>query len=223
MDILKKKQLVIFGNSPTAKLASWYFERNNFEVASFTVNQDYIVEPVFCNKPLIPFEDLVDRVSPYNHGFYAAIGATQMNDLRTKIYNIALEMGFEMQSLVSPKAVIFEGFNVPSHCRIGDGAIIQPFVTLGNNTVIGGGSIVGHDTIIGNNTFVAGGAIIGGEVTIGENCFIGTGAVIKSKVVLGDRTVVGAGVTLLESTSSSSVYMNSSTQKMPFTSDKIKF
>jgi sugar O-acyltransferase (sialic acid O-acetyltransferase NeuD family) len=217
------KPVVIFGNVGRAKLVAWQFQNEGFEVAAFTVNKKYITGPTFYDKPQIPFEQLTELYPPEEFDFYAAIGAMHMNTLRYDIFSQAINMGYQTSSLVSSKAIVFEGFSIPKHCIIGDGSIIQPFVQLGDNTVVAGGVLISHDTVVGENTFIAAGAVIGGGVTIQKNCFIGTGAVVRSKLVLGEKTIVGAGVTLLESTLPGSVYMNTSAQKLPISSDSITF
>ena len=221
--MIYKKPVLIFGNNATARLVAWMIERDGGHVAAFTVNEQYIQGETFYNKPLIPFETIETLYSPSEYIFYAALGATRMNDLRLEIMQKATLKGYSLESVISLKAQVQEAFIPPRHCRIGDGAIIQPFTQIGDNTVIAGNAFIGHDTIVGNNSFIAAGTVIGGNVKIGNNCFIGTGAVVRSKIVLGDRTVVGAGVTLLESSEAGSVYMNTGAQKMPFNSDSIQF
>jgi sugar O-acyltransferase (sialic acid O-acetyltransferase NeuD family) len=223
MTISSHKPIVIFGNAETARLVAWQFQKEGFEVAAFTVNEKYLNGSTFYDRPQVPFEQLTEQYPPEEFDFYAALGAMNMNTFRYEIYSQAMQMGYETRSLVSSKATIFEEFAIPKHCRIGDGSIIQPFVQLGDNTVVAGGVIICHDTVVGDNTFIAAGAVIGGGVTIHKNCFIGTGAVVRSKLVLGEKTIVGAGVTLLESTLPGSVYMNTSAQKLPISSDSITF
>jgi sugar O-acyltransferase (sialic acid O-acetyltransferase NeuD family) len=223
MSIKPHKPVLIFGNAQTARMVAWLFQRDGFKVAAFTVHKKYLNGSTFYDRPQVPFEDLPELYPPDEFDFYAAVGAMKMNAFRYEIFLQATHMGYTPRSFVSSKANVFEGLQIPKHCRIGDGSLIQPFVHLGDNTVLAGGVLISHDTVIGDNTFIAAGAVIGGGVTIHKNCFIGTGAVVRSKLEIGERTVVGAGVTLLESTQPGSVYMNTGAQKLPISSDFITF
>ena len=53
---------------------------------------------------------------------------------------------------------------------------IQPYVTIGENTILWSGNHVGHHTQIGKNVFIASHAVISGSVIVGENSFIGVNA-----------------------------------------------
>ena len=77
--------------------------------------------------------------------------------------------------------------------QILDGVVIQPDVTIGENTLINTRASIDHDCVIGAHCFVAPGAILCGDVKIGDDCFIGAGATIVQGVNIDDGTFVPAG------------------------------
>jgi sugar O-acyltransferase (sialic acid O-acetyltransferase NeuD family) len=88
--------------------------------------------------------------------------------------------------------------------RIGEGALISPFVTFTSNIVIGQHfhanlySYVEHDCVIGDFVTFAPGVSCNGNVHIGDRAYIGSGAVIRQgnadkPLVIGNDAVVGMG------------------------------
>lgn len=94
--------------------------------------------------------------------------------------------------------------------RVGEGAILCPFVTLSSNIRIGKHfhanlySYVEHDCVIGDYVTFAPGVKCNGNVVVEDHTYIGTGAVIKQgqpgkPLVIGRGAVVGMGAVVTES------------------------
>ena len=88
--------------------------------------------------------------------------------------------------------------------RIGEGALISPFVTLTSNIRIGDHfhanlySYVEHDCVIGDYVTFAPGVRCNGNVQIDDHAYIGAGAVIRqgkpgAPLRIGAGAVVGMG------------------------------
>lgn len=88
--------------------------------------------------------------------------------------------------------------------RVGDGAILSPFVTLTSNIIVGCHfhanlySYVEHDCTIGDYVTFAPGVRCNGNVTVEDHAYIGAGAVIKQgqpgrPLVIGRGAIVGMG------------------------------
>ena len=94
--------------------------------------------------------------------------------------------------------------------RIGEGAILCPFVTLTSNVRIGRHfhaniySYVAHDCVIGDFVTFAPGVMCNGNVVVEDDAYIGTGAVLKQgkpgqPLVIGRGAVVGMGAVVTKS------------------------
>jgi sugar O-acyltransferase (sialic acid O-acetyltransferase NeuD family) len=94
--------------------------------------------------------------------------------------------------------------------RLGEGAILCPFVTLTSNIRIGKHfhantySYVEHDSVIGDYVTFAPGAKCNGNIWIEDHAYIGSGAVIKqgnagNPLVIGRGAVVGMGAVVTKS------------------------
>lgn len=88
--------------------------------------------------------------------------------------------------------------------KLGEGAILCPFVTLTSNIQIGKAfhanlfSYVAHDCIIGDFVTFAPAVRCNGNIVIEDHAYIGTGAIIKQgkpglPVVIGRGAIVGMG------------------------------
>jgi sugar O-acyltransferase (sialic acid O-acetyltransferase NeuD family) len=94
--------------------------------------------------------------------------------------------------------------------RIGEGAILCPFVTLTSNICVGKHfhaniySYVEHDCVIGDYVTFAPGVKCNGNIHIQDHAYIGSGAVIKQgapgkPLVIGRGAVVGMGAVVTKS------------------------
>ena len=96
------------------------------------------------------------------------------------------------------------------HVKLGEGAILCPFVTLTSNIRIGRHfhanlySYVEHDCVIGDYVTLAPGVKCNGNVVVEDHTYIGAGAVIKQgqpgrPLVIGRGAVVGMGAVVTKS------------------------
>lgn len=94
--------------------------------------------------------------------------------------------------------------------KLGEGAILCPFVTLTSNIRIGKHfhanlySYVEHDCVIGDYVTFAPGVMCNGNVVVEDHAYIGAGAVIKQgqpgqPLVIGRGAVVGMGAVVTKS------------------------
>lgn len=108
------------------------------------------------------------------------------------------EKGIPFFEVVASNAIVGD------QVTIGEGAILQPFVTLTSNIVIGRCfhaniySYVAHDCQIGNFVTFAPGVMCNGNVHVGDGAYIGTGAVLRQgasekPLKIGANSIVGMG------------------------------
>ncbi len=54
-----QKSLIIFGAGEIAQLAHYYFSKDtNYKVVAFTVDAGYLKETLFCEFPVVAFDEL---------------------------------------------------------------------------------------------------------------------------------------------------------------------
>lgn len=101
-------------------------------------------------------------------------------------------------TIIHPTAVISK------FAKIGYGVSIQPFVSVGPNTVIGNHvqiyaqALIGHGAKLDNYTYVANNACIGADVHLHEGAYIGTNATTLEFIQLGKWSLTGIGSVVLK-------------------------
>lgn len=128
---------------------------------------------------------------------YVAI-AIANSRIRQEIASRFTNDGVEHWALKAPSAVILDDV------VLGEGYILNPFVTLTSNIKVGRQfqaniySYVGHDCVIGDFVTFAPAVKCNGNVVVEDHAYIGTGAVLKQgkpgrPLVIGRGAVVGMG------------------------------
>ena len=202
-----KKRVVIFGLGDLARLAALYFEKDSpYDVVAFTAHQEYITNANWLGRPVVPFEQLNALYPPSECCLFVGIGFRGVNRARADIYESCKSKGYDLISYLSSRAINLSQTKIGENCFILEGAIIQPFVTIGNDVIIWAGSHIGHDSVIGDHTFIAPCAAVSGNVRIERYCFIGINATLRDGISIGEGCVIGAGVTILRNTQAGMVY-----------------
>lgn len=201
-------KLVIFGSTLIAKLACRYFETDSaFEVVAFTVDREFIDSNVFCDRPVVAFEDVAALFPPDDHHMFIGLGYSQLNALRRQKLIEAKAKSYPIASYVSSRATILNEGSVGENCFIQEGVIVQPFVEIGSNVTIWGNSLIGHEAQIADHCFISSNVVVSGNSRIGEQCFLGVGSMIRDNITIGEKCVIGAGALILSDAESGGVYM----------------
>ena len=144
-----------------------------------------------------------------------------MNRDRQRFYNEAKAKGYHLISYVSSRAILCNNC-IGDNCFILEGVNIQPFATVGNNTVIWCYSHIGHHTSVGNNVFISG-AGVSGRCTIGDNSYISANAVIDANVTLAEGTLAGIASVISRDTKPWSIYTGHPARKRKISSRDYEF
>ncbi len=218
-----KLKLVIFGTGDIAQLAHFYFsEDSSYQVVAFAVDAAYLKEPLFCDLPVVAFEDVARLYPPDAHEFFVALSYSKLNALRKEKYLAAKAMGYKLASFVSSQATMLSRFPVGENCFIFEDNTIQPFVAIGNNVTVWSGNHIGHHSVIKDHCFISSHVVISGGVEIGEQCFVGVNSTLRDHIKIGDRCVIGAGSLLLADAEAEGVYIGSATERSRVPSSRLK-
>lgn len=189
------KKTLIFGTGKIAEVVAYYAtEECGIEVAAFVVNAQYKTADTFLGKPVIEFEKIADTYSPENYNAFAAVGYHDMNKLRATICEQLMQMGYELISVISPKANVPVNVKTGYNCFIMSPAVIHPCVEFGNNVFVWSGAMIGHHSKIGNHVWLTSSCNIGGNVNLGNHCFVAMGATLGNSITVGNECFLGANV-----------------------------
>ena len=217
------KPVVIFGTGDFARVAAVYLQEDSpYEVAGFTVHQQYINQPTLIDLDIFPFEQLVQTHPPEQYAMFVAVGFKRVNKARAEVYGTCKTLGYELISYICSEATQWGHIEIGDNTFVFEDNVIQPFAKLGNDVVLWSGNHIGHDAVIGDHCFVASHAVVSGNVTIGTRSFIGVNATIRDGVRVARDNVIGAGALILGDTKPGEVYAGNGTQALAIQSDQLK-
>lgn len=218
-----KKPLIIFGVGDIAQLAYFYFSSDSpYEVVAFTVDSAYLKESIFCNLPVVAFEEVVTNYPPEEYEIFIAISYSKINAVRKEKYMAAKANGYRLATYISSRATILNNGRIGENCFVLEHNTIQPFVTIGNNVTLWSGNHIGHHSTIKDHCFISSHVVVSGGVEIGQQCFIGVNATLRDHIKIGEKCVIGAGALILGDAEPEGVFVGSGTERSRVPSSRLK-
>ena len=220
---MKTKKALIFGTTDFAQVAMLYLrDDSEYEVAGFTVDGQYIEQPVLLGLPVIPFETVAQTHPPKEYAMFIGIGFSKVNKNRRTVYERVREAGYETPPYVHSSVIRWPETKIGPGCFIFEENVIQPFVSIGENCVLWSGNHIGHHSVVEDNVFIASHAVISGKCRIGSNSFVGVNATFRDGITVAADCVIGAGSIILKDTIPSGVYKAANTEPMERRSDELR-
>jgi len=207
-----KKEILIFGTGEFGEVAYFYLMNDSkYKVVGFTAHKANIKNKKLFDIPIIPFEGVEKEFPPDKYAMFIAIGYTDRNQKRARIFEEVKEKGYELISYINSKATIWKDINIGENCFILENNVIQPYVTIGNDVIMWSGNHIGHHTIIKDHCFIASHVVISGKVIIEPYCFLGVNSTIREGIHIAGKNIIGAGTVILKDTKEREVYSTNST------------
>ncbi len=217
------KKVVIFGAGAFAQVARVYLTKDaGHEVVAYTVDPEHIGTRKLDGLDVVSFECLLEAFPPADYALFVAIGFRKVNRARADVFRRCRDLGYELVSYVSSKAVSWDEPKVGANCFILENNVIQPFVTIGDNVVLWSGNHIGHHVTIGDHCFISSHVVISGGVHVGDHTFIGVNATVRDHLTIGPANVIGAGALILEDTPDGAVYAPKGTERSPVPSHRLR-
>lgn len=141
----------------------------------------------------------------FNTEYTHAIVAVGNNDLRLRLIEKLIEVGYDVPVLIHPSAV------VSNTSEIGVGTVIMPQAVvnisskIGKGCIVNTGVIIEHDCIIDDGVHLSPGAVLGGAVSIGSKSWVCLGAKVINNIKIGSSVIVGAGAVVISELESNTV------------------
>ena len=136
--------------------------------------------------------DLKDLAKKYKYAFIS-VGQIKSASSRVKLFKLANKAGFNLPSIISPRAY------VSKHSKIGNGTIIMHDAVVNANSIINENCIINskalieHDCLISSHCHVSTNTTINGGVKIGSKCFIGSNVTTKDNITINENSFIKAG------------------------------
>lgn len=153
-------------------------------------------QPVL-NVPVIGDDSVISLYPLLTTLLVNGIGSIDSTAIRRAVFERFKRPGFSFLTVAHPSAVISSHATFGEGVQVMAGAVVQPGVRLGDNTIVNTRASVDHDCVIGAHCHIAPGATLSGAVQVGDGTHIGTGAVIKQGVKIGAGCLVAAGAVVI--------------------------
>ena len=195
------KPVIVFGTTVIAEMLYYdAVDDQEFQIAAFTADPEYISSDSFLTVPLVPFE-LVEQVyPPKDYDMIAAVAGSSDMRGHASYYLRAKEKGYTIRNYISRRACVIPG------TRMGENSIVFPFAYIGpdgeiaENVIIRQNAYLGHNIEVGAHAFIGVGCQAGGGCKIGAFSYLAIGSTLSDHVTLGRETLVGAGSVVIHNT-----------------------
>src|SRR3990167_4624600 len=114
-------------------------------------------------------------------------------NVRQEIFERFKQAGFEFLTLIHPSVILAEEVILSEGVQVMAGAVLQPCVKIGENTIINTCASIDHDCMIGKHCHIAPGVTMSGGVIVHDNVHIGVGASVIQGITIGENAVIAAG------------------------------
>ena len=203
----RKKAVVIVGTGDFARIARYYLENDSaHRVVAHSLSASLLDAKQYLGLPLVAFEDLPRAYPPDGHMLVIGIAYSRVNRNRREMFETAKRMGYDMETYVCSKAIIWPDLSVGEGSFIFEANVIQPYVRIGKDTVLWSGNHVGHRAVVGDHCFLSSHVVVSGYCEIGESSFVGVNSCIADRVKIGRDCVIGAGSVIARDTEPGKIY-----------------
>ena len=218
------KKLVIVGTGLFAEVVCTYFRaERKYEVVAFSADASYVERsPQVMGLPVVDFAGVESKYPPAHCDVFIAIGFRDLNRIRARFFEQAKAKGYTCASYVHSSVVWWPESRLGENVFIFEDNTIQPFVTVGDDTIFWSGNHIGHHSTIGSHCFITSHVVISGSCSVGDYSFIGVNATVRDGISIGARNIIGPGSLILKNTREAQVFLPKGTEPRDLTSDKVK-
>ncbi len=184
--------LLIGGGGHCKSVIDVIEQEARFNIVGIVERPDFLETDVLGYQIIGNDSDLGDLAKKYEYALIT-VGQIESPSLRIKLFDLVVEAGFILPSVVSPNAYISPHASIDNGVAIMHNAIINANTTIGDNCIINSKALIEHDCRISKHCHISTNATINGGVVVESGCFIGSGAITKESITIGKNSFIKAG------------------------------
>ncbi|MDA0990816.1 MAG: acetyltransferase [Verrucomicrobia bacterium] len=201
-------KVVLFGAGKIAEEVSNYLSYDSpHEVVAFTLDGAYVTGREQWGRPVVPFEEIVERYPPGDFKMFVAVGYQELNQFRARKYAEAKAKGYELISYVCSRAANLGGAPIGDNSLVLEHSVIQTTARVGSNVFVWSGNHIGHHATIQDHCYICGQVVVGGSSVVESYCLLGINSTIGHEVKVGAGSLIGAGALITRSVPANSVHI----------------
>jgi len=184
--------LLIGGGGHCKSVIDVIEQEGRFNIAGIVERPDFLETDVLGYQIIGNDSDLGDLAKKYEYALIT-VGQIESPSLRIKLFDLVVEAGFILPSVVSPNAYISPHASIDNGVAIMHDAIINANTTIGDNCIINSKALIEHDCRISKHCHISTNATINGGVVVESGCFIGSGVITKESITIVKNSFIKAG------------------------------
>ena len=193
------RNLIIFGDSQfSERISKYIIAEGKDRLIAFTQEKQYMTRCVIDTYKVIPFEDLSSLKEDFE--IILGVGYSNMNTLRSAIYNLIKSTGYKVGTYTSTHAICYSD-DIGEGTFICPGAVVGPGCRIGIANYIASCAVLSHDNQIGNFNFISTSAVFGGFAKVEDRCFFGLNTTVKDNVTVASENLIGSAANVIKSIS----------------------
>lgn len=213
------KKTLLAGNGITAKILSAHLRLDDrYDVCGAVVDDEFAGHLAPGGFPAVGLSEVVEAYSPDIYEVIMAMGYHDLNRSRERMFNRLKGLGYRIETYVHPRAEICTEFPLGEGSVVLPGAILDPYVKLGVNTMVWSNATLAHHSSVGDHCWVATGCVVSGQASISNNTFLGVNSTVVNEVMVGEFNIVGASSLITKDTKPNSVYLMRSAELLRYSS-----
>ena len=151
--------------------------------------------------------DLSELVKEYSTALIT-VGQIKNPDLRVRLFQQLQGLGFELATIISPRAYVSKNASLGDGTIVMHDALINTGAKIGNNCILNTKSLVEHDAIVEDHCHISTSSVINGGTIIREKTFIGSNTITKEYITVGKTSVIGGGLRVVSDVQENTLMKN---------------
>ena len=212
--------VILAGNGITANILYAYLRHDSrYRVVGFTADDAYLGQSAVDGLAGVGMSRLQETFAADSCRVIMALGYSDLNRGRESFFLRLRELGYSIETYVHPEARIHTDRPLGAGCVILPGAVIEPHVQVGANTMIWCNATIAHHSSLAENCWIASGTVISGQAKVLRNTFVGVNATVVNGITVGEYNVVGAACLISRGTKAHAVHLARSAELFRYSSE----
>jgi sugar O-acyltransferase (sialic acid O-acetyltransferase NeuD family) len=187
-----KKIILIGGGGHCKSVIDVIEQEGRFEIAGIVDKPELLGSKVFGYSVIGNDSDLVGLAKRYQYALIT-VGQIKSPSLRIKLFDLALNAGFNLPNIISPRAYVSKHADIGEGTVIMHNALVNVNAKVGCNCIINTNALIEHDSNVADHCHIATNTVINGSTSVGQGGFIGSGSTTKEGITISDDSFIKAG------------------------------
>ena len=187
------KEIILIGGGGHCKAVIDVIEQEGaFRIVGIVDQPESIGTDVLGYTVIGNDSDLKNLASIHTYALIT-VGQVQSPKLRIKLFDLALNAGFKLPRIISPRAYVSKHAYIGKGSVIMHNALVNANTKVGCNCIINTNALVEHDSDVADHCHIATNAVINGSTSVGQGSFIGSGSITREGTTISDNSFIKAG------------------------------